>query len=161
MTGSHCAYESNEKGYIYNCYVEACVEGSSYIGLVIGHLGGGNSYIKNCYTYGRILSGSYKGSIAGYTDRGHSENCYSVCLEGVNGTGRVFTGSASKLYHDATVNSSAGYSTGKTTEEMQSKSFAELLGEPFIYAEGNYPYIEGLPMIGEASRFEPLFKAAP
>ena len=149
LTGHLGAYESNEKGQIYNCYVEACVEGGSYTGIAIGHLGGGYAYIKNCYTYGRILSGSYKGSIAGYTDRGHSENCYSVCLEGVNGTGRVFTGSASKLYHDATVNSSAGYSTGKTTEEMQSKSFAELLGEPFIYAEGNYPYIEGLPMIGE------------
>ena len=149
LTGSHCAYNSGEKGEIYNCYVEACVEGGSYTGIAIGHLGGGYSYIRNCYIYGRILSGSYKGSIAGYTDRGHSENCYSVCLEGVNGTGRVYTGSASKLYHDATVNSSAGYSTGKTTEEMQSKSFAELLGEPFIYAEGNYPYIEGLPMIGE------------
>ncbi len=149
LTGHLGAYESNEKGQIYNCYVEACVEGGSYTGIAIGHLGGGYAYIRNCYTYGRILSGSYKGSIAGYTDRGHSENCYSVCLEGVNGTGRVFTGSASKLYHDATVNSSAGYSTGKTTEEMQSKSFAELLGEPFIYAEGNYPYIEGLPMIGE------------
>jgi hypothetical protein len=70
-------------------------------------------------------------------------------LSGNNGTGRVFTGSASKLYHDATINSSANYSTGKTTEEMQSEAFAQLLGEPFIYAEGNYPYIEGLPMIGE------------
>ena len=149
LTGGLAAYESYEKSEIYNCYVEACVEGSSYIGLVIGHLGGGNSYIRNCYTYGRVLSGSYTGSIAGYTDRGHSENCYSVCLEGVNGTSYIASGSASKLYYDSTVNSSGRSATGKTTEEMQSALFAQLLGEPFVYAEGNYPYIEGLPMIGE------------
>ena len=71
------------------------MEASSYGGIALGHLGGGNSYIRNCYTYGRVLSGSYTGSIAGYTDRGHSENCYSVCLEGVNGTSYIASGSAS------------------------------------------------------------------
>ena len=149
LSGAYCAYNSDEKAEIYNCYIEACVEASSYGGIALGHLGGGNSYIRNCYTYGRVLSGSYTGSIAGYTDRGHSENCYSVCLEGVNGTSYIASGSASKLYYDSTVNSSGRSATGKTTEEMQSALFAQLLGEPFVYAEGNYPYIEGLPMIGE------------
>ena len=143
----YSGYSSGMK--VYQCYAEGYVKGAENTGLIVGHNGGEKALISESYCYGRMYSTSSTGAVAGYCDRASIKNCYSVALTGLNGTSYVYRGSADNIYFDKTENSRGSYATGKTTEEMQSEEFVQLLGEPFVYVEGNYPYIEGLPVIGE------------
>ena len=132
---------------VYNCYAEAYVVGGYSMGLAVGQVNGSNSSVDHCYTYGRA-SGSYPAGIVGYINAGRVEKCYSVCKSGYNGVYNNYA-TVSDLYFDSTVNSNGRNATGKTTNEMQSEAFVDLLGEPFEFVDGNYPYIDGLRQIGQ------------
>jgi hypothetical protein len=150
IAGHLLGYSGYSNGMkVYQCYAEGYVMGGTNAGIIVGHNGGENALISESYCYGRILSAASIGSVAGYCDRASIRNCYSVALTGVNGTASVFRGDVTNIYYDSTVNSQGNYATGKTTEEMKSEEFAQLLGAPFVYAEGKYPYIDGLPVLGE------------
>ncbi len=150
---------------VHHCYGEAraCGIGSyCFIGALVGHVDW-SSQVQYCYSSGYV-TGTYNfGGIAGHSDRGNVQNCFSACKIGSGGTyvggciGQSYDATANKLYFDQTKApdfSALGYGSGsscvgKTTVEMYSQEFAELLGEPFVYDGSNYPFIEGLPKVGE------------
>ena len=138
----------NNGGKIYRCYAEAYVCNADYAGVAVGHTEGTVEY---CYASGRV-EGSNRGGVLGWVNYGSYANCFSTVIGG--GTSGSRTGTNS--YYDSNINTSGGYGTAKTTAEMQSEEFTQLLGEPFVYAEGYYPYIEGLLKIGE----QPIFSSA-
>ena len=139
----------NNGGKIYRCYAEAYVCNADYAGVAVGHTEGTVEY---CYASGRV-EGSNRGGVLGWVNYGSYANCFSTVIGGgTSGSSRTGTNS----YYDSNINTSGGYGTAKTTAEMQSEEFTQLLGEPFVYAEGYYPYIEGLLKIGE----QPIFSSA-
>ena len=142
-----------DSAIITRCYVSGSQIGSGddNIGLVAGYLYN-SSKVEYCYAYGKVTGTNYVGGLLGGKNGGSISN--SFCAVKMNmGYGVIGDGNYGNenLFYDNTIapNVSAGNAVGKTTEEMQSEGFAELLGEPFAYADGNYPFIEGLPMVGE------------
>ena len=134
------------------CYAAGNVTGY-YAGLLLGG-DNGSSTIEYCYCAGVVSSSHCAGGIAGdvYNNVNH---CFAVAKL-TSGSGLIdFTHGSTfaHLYYDKDIcnlNSVINETCyGKSTEEMQSEEFAELLGAPFVYVNGNYPYIEGLPMVGE------------
>ena len=150
---------------VHHCYGEAraCGIGTyCFIGALVGHIDW-SSQVQYCYSSGYV-TGTYNfGGIAGHSDRGSVQNCFSACKIGSGGTyvggciGQSYDATANNLYFDQTKAPDfpvLGYGSGsscegKTTEEMYSHEFAELLGEPFVYDGSNYPFIEGLPRVGD------------
>lgn len=161
---------------VRRCYADGRLAGrGSYAGLVVGTMTNGMScLVEYCYSKGvNTCSYNAAGGIAGYTSSNNSVRyCFSLvdvrltlmgagsCVGGVIGQDNGH-GEFAHLYFDQTIlpDFSVGYQntyencSGKTTEEMQSEEFAQLLGEPFRYASGNYPYVEGLPKVGDTSSY--------
>ena len=160
-------YERTHKTTVHHCYAEArsCAIGNyNFLGAVVGHIDY-YSIVQYCYASGYV-TGTYNfGGIAGHSDRGNVLNSFSTCKIGTGGKyvggciGQSYDATATNLYFDKTKAPDIpvlGYGSGsncegKTTEEMFSQEFADLLGEPFVYDGNNYPYIEGLPQVGEKS----------
>ena len=141
---------------VRRCYADGLVDGNEYIGLLVGTTTNGMSVtIEDCYAKG-TNNYTYGGGFIGYTGGGTVNRCFSVGKLPNGGHSDIgsysYSLNYSKFYYDNTVTSAPSlHGTGKTTEEMQSEAFAELLGEPFVYVADNYPYIDGLPAIGEKS----------
>lgn len=156
---------------VRRCYADGRLAGrGSYAGLMVGTMTNGMScLVEYCYSKGvNTCANNAAGGIAGYTSSSNSVRyCFSlVRLTGGGDIGGVIGqdnghGEFTHLYFDQTISPdlSVGYEktyencSGKTTEEMQSEEFAQLLGEPFCYASGNYPYVEGLPKVGDTSSY--------
>ena len=139
---------------ISRCYVEATVYSSStyysyYVGGIVNDLGK-KCAIENCYTSGKLAGGN-KGGIAVIMQAGSSvRNCFSV----MKGAPAIYsaTDSVFNVYSDedlgVVVTTRDDYCS-KHTIEMHTVDFATRMGEPYVYLLGNYPYIPGLPIIGE------------
>ena len=136
---------------LYRCYAEALTEGSEFGGLVVGHVEG---LVEHCYSTGRVQSNTNGGGIAGWLNYGTARNCFSVFYGG-NGTigGSGNNGTQSNMYYDRTVDGSKNNGIAKTTDEMQSNDFIELLGSPFEAMDGEYPFIPGLLLVGEGTSY--------
>ena len=156
---------------ISRCYVEGRLTGNcQYSGLLAGGAGG-TPTIEYCYTSGYHDGAQAHSGLLGASNGATVRNCFTAARVLNNGYSRtgalvgwIQSGTDYKnLYYDNTKEQGvkAAYGSDKetcyglTTEEMQSESFATLLGEPFVFAEGNYPYIEGLPRVGETEAFNP------
>ena len=151
----------NDNSVVRRCYASGKIEASNqpYIGLVAGYTYG-SSRIEYCYSYGSLNSiGSYIGGILGGANGGSIGDCFAVAKQN-GGNGVVGYGGNNTLYYDKTVasNISDNNSIGKTTEEMKTEEFAQLLGEPFEYVPDNYPRIKGLPAIGETTSYTSGFR---
>ena len=139
-------------GQINRCYGEGYIvaEGDyCFSGSVVGHVDAGCT-LNHCYGSGRSVSSSYAGGIVGWINRGSTYNSFSANIKANEGAyGGTYSGSASTLYYDKTLNPVSGNGTAKTTAEMKSAAFAELLGEPFEWSEDNYPYVGNLLKVGD------------
>ena len=159
---------------VRRCYADGRLAGrGSYAGLMVGTMTNGMScLVEYCYSKGvNTCTFNAGGGIAGYTSSSNSVRyCFTLVDVQITNTGGQVGGVIGQdnghgefthLYFDQTIlpDFSVGYQTeyencsGKTTEEMQTEEFAQLLGEPFRYAQGNYPYVEGLPKVGDTSSY--------
>ena len=176
MSQSYCGGllvgEMYGNSLITRCYVDARMTGGSqYTGILAGGIDYNQSaIIENCYTTGYNDGNDCQSALLGVMGSGIVRNCFTTGrVPSSNSRTGAFIGAVlgrgtyTNLYFDKTVspNLKAVYSNdyetcyGMTTEEMQSPEFAELLGEPFIFEAGSYPYIDGLPLVGEQTAFVP------
>ncbi|MCL1946626.1 MAG: hypothetical protein FWF51_05670 [Chitinivibrionia bacterium] len=145
---------SSEKGTIRNSYAIANVSGNTAVGGLIGISGrydiisgggGGDiagSDVNNCYASGRVNGDNYVGGLIGtavlLSGNGIISNCYYDKESSTQSSG---VGNKPEDSHYQQF--------GKTTEEMQSKVFVELLNtnafrskngaRDWNYSVGNYP----------------------
>ena len=158
---------------VRRCYASGLTEGSGgYMGLLTGGIDQNSKVIiEHCYASGINNSASSRGGLLGTTASGTIRNCFTVArVNHDSGRRGAIVGYVqntyaqfSYLFYDKTVettlkaledeNTTTCY--GLTTEVMQSDKLAELLGEPFEFADGNYPYILGLPRVGEYTAYVP------
>lgn len=115
------------KGYsasITNCYNWGSAE-AKYAGGIIGYDSSSlSSTLTNVYNTGEISGSSYTGGLIGYCS-GTSTLTNYYFLSGVSGIGNLI----------------GEYGISKTSANMQKESFAESLGEAFVYNEGGYPLL--------------------
>lgn len=150
--------------YLSRCYASGRAESGGEAGLVVGNNTRG--VVEYCYSNGYAVSSYAHGGLVGCAGNECSvRNCFSVVTLGTGNyygccIGQLKGGNASNLYNDndvcksSTIGRSEGsYTTkdcqGLTTKVMKKASFLELLGEPFEYVEGNYPWIPGMMRVGE------------
>ncbi len=140
-------------GQVVRCYASGKILGGT---LEKGMIAGWIYYegkVEHCYAYGAIDGISLTGGLLGgsYASDESVSNNYCVVKLASGSYGVISEGGCINSYYDSTVSPDAyaGNAIAKTTEEMQSEAFAQLLGEPFVYVEGNYPYIKGLSKVGE------------
>lgn len=150
--------------YLSRCYASGRAESGGEAGLVVGNNTRGT--MEYCYSNGYVVSSYAHGGLVGCAGNECSvRNCFSVVTLGTGNyygccIGQLRGGNASNLYNDndvcnsSTIGRSEGSYTSKdckglTTKEMKKPSFLELLGEPFEYQEGSYPWIPGMMRIGE------------
>ena len=176
MSQSYCGGllvgEMYGNSLVTRCYVDARMTGGSqYTGILAGGIDYNQSaIIENCYTTGYNDGNDCQSALLGVMGSGAVRNCFTTGrVPSSNSRTGAFIGAVlgsgtyTNLYFDKTVspNLKAVYSNdyetcyGMTTEEMQSPEFAELLGEPFVFEAGSYPYIDGLPLVGEQTAFVP------
>ena len=148
---------------ISRCYASGRAEGGSSAGLIVGLSQKG--MIEYCYSNGYVVASYSHGGIVGEISSGTTQNCFSVVTLGSgyycgSCVGRLNGGNVSNVYNDNDVckttpvgrtesNSTTKDCQGLTTKVMKKASFLELLGEPFEYVEGNYPWIPGMMRVGE------------
>ena len=148
---------------ISRCYASGRAEGGSSAGLIVGLNQKG--MIEYCYSNGYVVASYSHGGIVGEISSGTTQNCFSVVTLGSgyyygSCVGRLNGGNVSNVYNDNDVcktspvgrtesNSTTKDCQGLTTKVMKKASFLELLGEPFEYVEGNYPWIPGMMRVGE------------
>ncbi len=127
-TGGICSV-TNSGCLIENCYNQGSISGSYRTGGIIGEMVLDTSYtctINNAYSTGAITKG---GGIVGNLGWDNLEtlvmtSCYYLSDSVLSGVG------AGK---DSTI--------AKSASNMQKESFAESLGEAFVYNEGGYPLL--------------------
>ena len=66
-----------ESSGITNCYNTGSVDGSRYIGGVVGYAGY-NTSVGTCYNTGNVTGGSYVGGVVGYANDLTVTNCYNT-----------------------------------------------------------------------------------
>ena len=148
---------------ISRCYASGRAEGGSSAGLIVGLNQKG--MIEYCYSIGYVVASYSHGGIVGEISSGTAQNCFSVVTLGSgyyygSCVGRLNGGNVSNVYNDNDVcktspvgrtesNSTTKDCQGLTTKVMKKASFLELLGEPFEYVEGNYPWIPSMMRVGE------------
>ena len=145
---------------VENCFVQGWVGG--YNSCIGGIVGKNSATIRNCYAFVRVTGKGAIGGITGYANtRSPVSNCYVVGT--VMGKSGKNVGAALGLSFSATnIFANSDFSSkpiiglqndiatnveSKSTQEMSSPEFASQLGEAFVYAEGYYPYIPGLPRV--------------
>ena len=139
ITGSHdvagivgCVWH-NGKVEIRNCFNRGKISGSSYSGGILGiHGTGGMDYvtIQNCYNAGAVQNSTSNGAITGQS---YGNVTYNV----------------TNNYYDSqtsVVNTSYNttHATAKTTAEMKSPDMPALLGDQYVYVDGDYPSLAEL-----------------
>ena len=133
---------------------------SSYGGGIAGYIDCSSDakeiIISNVYNTGMVSAGSYEGGIVGYADSYISS--YKLTINNAYNIGKVSSAilGGSKYSDGFTftiINSSyligqseqgcKGYTddeiVARSKKEMQTKEFAESLGDAFVYVEGDYP----------------------
>lgn len=143
LMNSGGGYAIKESG-IYDCvsygYVKVMSGTTGYIGGIAGW--GNNGIVKNCIAInswdanrGKRNRGTiYRGRILGGTYSCKVTNCYYHNQNNdVKGIGRNWSTAAAGIVKDNAV--------CKTYEQMISKSFAKTMGEAFVYAKNDRPYL--------------------
>jgi len=119
------------------------VEGKSYTAGIAGYIG--QSTTENIYNLGNVVGSTYVGGIFGHNQEGVTSAAYSTGkVDGDSLVGLMIgynynTTMADYYYLEQGeqepfgLNNGGGVATPKTSEEMKSEEFAELLGEEFVY----------------------------
>ena len=120
-------------GTIQSCYnigrITSSRTRSVNLGGITGSVGTA-AIVKNCYNVGNIsvVSTSNFAAIAGWINSGgKAENCYYLQTDNLTGTNEYVSGG------------SKDRATAKTSDEMKSSEFANLLGAAFMSKAGDYP----------------------
>ena len=92
----------NSVSDIYDCYSRGSVSGNQYVGGLVGELTGTSSRINNCYSTGSVSGNSWVNGLVGHRS----------------------SGAINYSYWDTETSGSSGsvYGTGKTTDEMHTRS---------------------------------------
>ena len=124
----------------------ASVEGQNYVSGIVGNLLGSTS--SHLYNTGNVFGSTYVGGIIGYNSEGVTSAAYSTGkVDGDSLVGLMIgynynTTMADYYYLEQDeqepfgLNNGGGVATPKAAKEMQSKDFAELLGDEFVYDSG-------------------------
>ena len=156
--------------HIRYCYAEAYVKGEEYVGGIAGHINFACG-VLSCYSTGRVGGTHNVAGLVGHSNRGGVTHSFSTCRFDEGGSNRAgcigqsYEGGFYDIYFDNTISPSipvvgmVGWTTqygnqndqvtGLSTEKMQEESFATTMKWPFVYANGKYPYIMGMPKVGE------------
>lgn len=133
----------------------ASIEGDDYVSGVVGDLLSSNT--EYLYNTGKISGKTYVGGIIGYNQEGVTSSAYSTGkVDGDSLVGLMIgynynTTMADYYYLEQGkqepfgLNNGGGVATPKTSKEMKSAKFAELLGDEFVYdSEQNdgYPVLK-------------------
>ena len=133
----------------------ASIEGDDYVSGVVGDLLSSNT--EYLYNTGKISGKTYVGGIIGYNQEGVTSSAYSTGK--VNGDSLVglmigynYNTTMADYYYleqgkqePFGLNNGGGVATPKTSKEMKSQKFAELLGDEFVYDSGlndGYPILK-------------------
>ena len=128
---------------INNAGNKASVEGMDYVSGVAGNLLASNSSFL--YNTGNVSGSTYVGGIIGYNSEGVTSAAYSTGkVDGDSLVGLMIgynynTTMADYYYLEQGeqepfgLNNGGGVATPKTSDEMKSEDFAELLGDEFVY----------------------------
>ena len=131
----------------------------SYVGGIVGNIYCSSDakeiIISNVYNIGEINAKRYEGGIVGFIDSDNSSykltinNAYNIgkvsyAILGGSVYGKGFTIINSSYLIGQSEQGCTGYTddegiVAKSKEEMQTKEFAESLGDAFVYVEGDYP----------------------
>jgi len=134
------------------------IKGKNYVGSLAGYKYAGT--IINSYATGTMVEGeNYVGGLVGYNGYGIIINNYSAGE--VKGTGNDVGGFAgfnggiiNNGYYDKDVSKqNGGHGVSKTTDEMKSPEFVDILNKgsvvlsmnDWVYKTGNYPALSGEP----------------
>jgi hypothetical protein len=93
-------YNTGDLGYVTDCYSTGTVNGSGYVGGIVGYQY--SSYTDNCYSVASLSGSSSIGGVAGYCS---SSSTYST-----------------DCFFNTDIYSSSSGGTGKTTAEMKTES---------------------------------------
>ena len=144
----------NECSKNINVANDAEIVASSYVAGLFGH--SKNSITESAYNMGDVYGSIYVGGITGYNEIGVSQSVYSTGkVDGDSLVGLMIgynynTTMADYYYLEQGeqepfgLNNSGGVATPKSTDEMKSDKFAELLGDEFVYDFGlnnGYPVL--------------------
>ena len=167
-SSSSSSYGGGIAGYssanMNNCTNNGTVTSSShrsksYAGGIVGEsycsFGAKEIIISNVYNTGKVTAKYYEGGIVGYANLDNSS--YKLTVNNAYNIGKVSSAilGGSKYSNGFTIINSSyligqskqgciGYTddegiVAKSKEEMQTKEFAESLGDAFVYVEGDYP----------------------
>ena len=146
ISGHYCG------GTLMNAGNQGAIEGQKYTAGVVGYLG--YSTTTSIYNVGTIYGSVYVGGIAGDNEEGVTSSAYSTGkVDGDSLVGLMIgynynTTMADYYYlkrdeqEPFGLNNGGGVATPKTSKEMKSENFAELLGDEFVYdsdLNGGYP----------------------
>lgn len=156
----------NQNSTVSRCYASGRIDQGNWCGLIIG-ASTNTCVVDYCYSTGYMAKTGYCGGIIGFANQTDISHCFSILSIGTvidclgSCVGQLNDGKADYLYHDNSIftSNAVGSSNrstinwdnckGLSSKEIHKPSFAELLGEPFEYVEGNYPWIPGMLRVGE------------
>ena len=156
----------NQNSTVSRCYASGRIDQGNWCGLIIG-ASTNTCVVDYCYSTGYMAKTGYCGGIIGFANLTDISHCFSILSIGTvidclgSCVGQLNDGKADYLYHDNSIFTSNAVGSnnrstinwdnckGLTSKEIHKPSFAELLGEPFEYVEGNYPWIPGMLRVGE------------
>ena len=122
-TGGVCG---SSDGTVINCYNKGSVNSPIACGGISGvYYGSENDKMLNCYNTGVITSDGLSGGVVGKLGDSseYVENCYYLNVSALRGIGDV--------ENDTIINPNEA--------AMKKESFAQTLGDAFVYAEGDFP----------------------
>ena len=156
----------NQNSTVSRCYASGRIDQGNWCGLIIG-ASTNTCVVDYCYSTGYMAKTGYCGGIIGFANLTDISHCFSILSIGTvidclgSCVGQLNDGKADYLYHDNSIFTSNAVGSnnrstinwdnckGLSSKEIHKPSFAELLGEPFEYVEGNYPWIPGMLRVGE------------
>ena len=133
----------------------ADVVGANYTSGLFGYIK--SSITENAYNTGDVFGDTYVGGVVGYNEEGVTSSAYSTGkVDGDSLVGLMIgynynTTMADYYYLEQGkqepfgLNNGGGVATPKTSKEMKSQKFAELLGDEFVYDSGlndGYPILK-------------------
>ena len=137
VVGHFCA------GTLKNVANHGNVEGKNYTAGIAGYIG--VSSTENIYNLGNVAGSAYVGGVIGHNQEGVTSAAYSTGkVDGDSLVGLMIgynynTTMADYYYLEQGeqepfgLNNGGGVATPKTSDEMKSEEFAELLGDDFVY----------------------------
>ena len=132
---------------INNCANNGNINSSFYAGGIVGECSAEKITISNVYNTGDVSAKDYEGGIVGYNYMYNSSckvtitNTYNVgkVLYPIAGSDGFTIINSSYLVGQSKYYSDDEEITVKNRAGMQTKDFAESLGDAFVYIAGNYP----------------------